>query len=360
MIQISKPHIELKEKKNILEVLDSGFIVQGQKVKKFEEKFSKLCGTRFGAAVNSGTAAIHAALNALGIKEGDEVITVPFTFIATVNPIIMQKAKPVFVDVNEDTFDINTEKIEDKITDKTKAIIAVDLYGQIYDVDKLNRIAKRHNMFVIEDACQAVNAEYNGKKAGSFGDMGCFSFYATKNITTGEGGMVTTNSESLIESVKMFRNHGQSTTRYEYHSLGYNYRMTDLAAAIGLAQLEKIDRLTNKRIENAQKLTEGFKYLDFIQTPVIKKGAKHVFHQYTLKVKDGRRNELMGHLKKNKINCSVYYPKPLHLFFTNLMYKEGDFPVAEKLSKEVLSLPVHPLLKEEEINRIINIISNFK
>ena len=359
MINISKPHLGQKEKDNVLEVLDSGIIAQGSKVKEFEEKFSNLCGTKFAAALNSGTAAIHTALNALNIKEGDEVITTPFSFIATASPIIMQKAKPVFVDIDSNTFNIDPNKVKEKITDKTKAIIAVDLYGQIYDTSTLNPIAKEHNIPIIEDACQAHGAELGGKKAGSVADIGCFSFYATKNMTTGEGGMVTTNSEDLIESTLMFRNHGQSK-RYEYHNIGYNYRMTDIAAAIGLAQLEKFQDLTNKRIENANKLTSQLKQLDLIQTPVVKEGAKHVFHQYTIKVKDNKRDGLAEHLKNNDVGSNIYYPKPLHLFLKNLGYKEGDFPVTEALSKEVLSLPVHPSLTEEDINKIITSIQGFK
>lgn len=360
MIPISKPLLGDGEKKAVMEVLDSGMLAQGSKVKEFEEKFSAFCGAKFGIAVNSGTAAIHAALYAAGVKKGDEVITSPFTFVASANPIIMQGARPVFADIKEDTYNIDPDEIKKKITTKTKAIIVVDLYGQVYDYEKIREIAEKHNLKIIEDACQAVGAELNGKKAGTFGDLGCFSFYATKNMMTGEGGMITTNNEEYVELCKRFRHHGQSEkTRYEYYDLGYNYRMMDLQAAIGLEQLKKINDFTNKRIENARKLSNGLSRIKQIKVPFVMQGAKHVFHQYTIRAE--RRDELMVYLKEKGVGCGVYYPKPLHLhpFFMKLGYKEGDFPAAEKASKEVLSLPVHPTLTDEDIRKIIEMIGEF-
>jgi dTDP-4-amino-4,6-dideoxygalactose transaminase len=363
MIQLSKPIIGEKEKALVKEVLDSGMLAQGPKVKEFEEKLAKFCGANFAVAVNSGTAAIHASLYAAGIREGDEVITVPFTFVATVNPIIMQRAKPVFVDVKEDTFNIDPNLVLEKITPKTKAIIAVDLYGQIFDYQEIKKIAQDHSLKLIEDAAQSINASLDGKKAGSFGDLGAFSFYATKNLISGEGGAVITDNAEFAELVRRFRHHGQSEqTRYEYFDLGYNYRMMDLQAAIALGQIEKIEEFTNKRIENAKLLTEGLKNVKGIKVPFVKPNARHVFHQYTIKV-DGfklTRDELMEHLKKNEIGCGIYYPKPLHLcpWLKSLGYKEGDFPVSEKLTKQVVSLPVHPSLSKQEIEKIIEVIKN--
>ncbi|MEA2037362.1 MAG: DegT/DnrJ/EryC1/StrS family aminotransferase [Nanoarchaeota archaeon] len=363
MIPVAKPSVTEKEKKAVQEVLNSGMLAQGPKVKEFEEKFAQLCNTKFAIAVNSGTAAIHSSLYASGIKQGDEVITVPFTFVATVNPIVMQGAKPIFVDVKEDTFNINPDLILEKITPKTKAIIAVDLYGQVFDYKTIRDIAKDKNLILIEDACQAVNASLDGKQAGSFGDMASFSFYATKNMITGEGGMITTDNEKYAELSKRFRHHGQSEqTRYEYYDLGYNYRMTDIQAAIGLAQLDKIEELTNKRIKNATSLTEGLKDIKGITVPFVKPNVKHVFHQYTIKINGFRltRDDLITHLKKNGVDCGIYYPKPLHLqpSFTKLGYKSGDFLVSEKLSKEVISLPVHPSLLVSDIEKIIELIKN--
>jgi dTDP-4-amino-4,6-dideoxygalactose transaminase len=357
MIPIAKPIIGEKEKELVNEVLNSGMLAQGPKVKELEKKFAKLCNTKHAIAVNSGTAAIHTSLYAAGIRQGDEVITVPFTFVATANPIIMQGAKPVFADVKEDTFNIDPDSVIEKITPKTKAIIPVDLYGQIYDYKAIKEIAEDYNLKIIEDACQAVNAELDGKKAGSFGDLAAFSFYATKNIITGEGGIITTNNQEYAELAKRFRHHGQSEqTRYEYYDLGYNYRMMDLQAAIALGQIEKIEKFTNQRIDNANLLSNELNESEGIKLPIIKPNARHVFHQYTIKVDGAKltRDQLIEHLKKNNIGCGVYYPKPLHLhpWFKKLGYKQGDFPVSEKLSKQVISLPVHPAVSFKDIQEI--------
>ena len=363
MISLSKPLIGKEEKEAVLKVLDSGMLAQGPRVREFEEKFAEFCGAKYAIAVNSGTAALHAALYSMGIKSGDEVITVPFTFVATANCIIMQGAKPVFVDVDEKTFNIDVKEIEKKITKKTKAILPVDLYGQIYDYPELKKIAEKYNLVILEDACQAVGAELDGKKAGTFGDTAAFSFYATKNMITGEGGMITTNNEKFAEMAKRFRHHGQSEqTRYEYHDLGYNYRMMDVQAAIGLEQLKKINNLTEKRIKNAEYLTKNLKDVKGIEVPFVNKNAKHVFHQYTIKVNPAVRDKLISYLKEKEIGTGIYYPKPLHLhpFFTKLGYKQGDFPVSEKLSKQVISLPVHPALTKDELDKIIKAIKEFK
>ncbi len=363
MIPIAKPFIGEEEANAVADVIRSGMIAQGRKVSEFETKFSKLCSTKYTIALNSGTAGLHTALNVTGIRQGDEVITSPFTFIATANTILMQNAKPIFVDIEEYTFNINPEKIKDKVTDKTKAIIAVDLYGHLCDYNSIKKIAKDENLVIIEDACQAVDAEYDGKKAGSFGDIGIFSFYATKNITCGEGGAITTDNKKFAENAKLFRQHGRSKmSSYEYVSLGYNYRMTDICAAILIEQLKKLDFITKKRIENAAYLTKGLGNIKGIKVPVVKEGYKHVFHQYTIKVEDGfklNRDELIENLNKKGISSAVYYPKPLHLCknFRKFGYKEGDFPIAEKLSKQVVSLPVHPNLTKEQLDLIINAFS---
>jgi perosamine synthetase len=363
MIPIAKPFLGKEEKKAVLAVLNSGMLAQGPKVKELEAEWLKMCGVKHALALSNGTSALHACLYALGLKPGDEVITTPFTFVASANCILMQGAKPVFADVEEKTFNIDPEAVLAKITDKTRAILPVDLYGQIYDHKAIKEIAEKYNLFIVEDACQAVNAELDGRKAGSFGDMAAFSLYATKNVVSGEGGMVTTDNDAYAELVKRFRHHGQSEqTRYEYHDLGYNYRMTDLQAAIAIEQLKKVEKITSKRIRNAKLLTKGLKQIPGLQVPYVKRGAKHVFHQYTLKV-DGfklTRDQLVEHLKKNEIGSAVFYPKPLHLHphFARLGYNDGDFPVAEKLSKQVMSLPVHPSVSKEDIARIITAIKN--
>jgi dTDP-4-amino-4,6-dideoxygalactose transaminase len=362
IINISQPIIGKEEIKAVVNVLKSGMIAQGEKVAEFEQNFAQFCGTKYAVAVSNGTAALHSALYACGIKEGDEVITSPFTFVATANSILMQGAKPVFADINPLTFQINAAEIEKKITPKTKAILPVDLYGQVYDAEKINALAKKHNLKIIEDACQAHGAEFNGRKAGSFANAGCFSFYATKNMATGEGGMVTTNDENIAGAIKMFRHHGQSgKARYEYFDLGYNYRLTNIAAAIGLEQLKKIEDFNRKRIKNAIMLSEGLKNIKGIITPTVEENYKHVFHQYTIRVTEDfkmKRDDLIQYLKGQGIGSAIFYPKPLHLhsYFVKMGYKAGDFPIAEKISEEVLSLPVNPLVSEKNIEYIVETI----
>lgn len=362
MINISKPVIGEEEIAAVLKVLKSGMIVQGPVVQKLEESFAKYCDTKYAVAFNSGTAAIHAGLYALGIKAGDEVITTPFTFVATANPILMQGAKVVFADISEDDFNIDPKEVERKISKRTKAIIPVDLYGQVYNYPAIKKLAKKYQLKILEDACQAVGAERGGAKAGNFGDVAAFSLYATKNIMSGEGGLITTNDSKIAERCKMFRHHGQSEkTKYEYFDLGYNYRMTDILAAIGLVQLKKVEDFTKKRIRNAGLLSRGLENIEGIILPKIQDENRHVFHQYTIRVtKDFGllRDELIESLKRKGINSGVYYPKSLHLHrhFRNQGYKLGGFPVSERMSEEVLSLPVHPRVTKKDIQDIIKII----
>jgi len=363
MIHNAKPFIGDEEKKAVMEVMDSGMIAQGKKVKELEERFAEFCGTKHAVAVNSGTAALHASLYAAGIKEGDEVITTPFTFIASANSILMQNATVVFADIKKDTFNIDPLKVKEKITDKTKAILFVDLFGQLADVEALKEIADEKGLLLIEDACQAHGAEHDGKKAGTFGDLATFSFYATKNMMSGEGGIITTDNPDYAEQVKRFRHHGQSEkTRYQYFDIGYNYRMMDLQAAIALEQLKRVEEFNVARVNNSIKLTRGLSEFDWIKLPVIKKGFKHVFHQFTIKVDEKIRDDLLKHLLDNGIGSGVFYPKPLHLhpFFEKKGFKEGDYPISEKIAKQVLSLPVHPQVTSEEIEKIIKVISEFK
>ncbi len=365
MIPVSKPLIENEEINAVVEVLKSGMIAQGPKTKEFEEMFAKLCGTKHAIAFSNGTTAIHAGVIASGFKDGDEAITVPFTFVATANPVLMERGKVVFVDISEDDFCIDPSKVEEKVTDKTKLIIPVDLYGQVYKYDEIKEIADKHNIKILEDACQAVGAEQNGKKAGNFGDLAAFSLYATKNITTGEGGMLTTNDDEIARQAKMYRHHGQDeAVRYEYLALGHNYRMTDIAAAIGVEQMKKIERIIQARVNNATKLSEGLKNVKGIITPKVMEGNTHVYHQYTIRITEEyghSRDELLEYLKENEIGSGVYYPKPLHMHehFKKMGYKEGDFPVSEKLSKQVLSLPVNPFVTTEDIEKIVEKIVQF-
>lgn len=356
MITIASPDIGPEEITAVNEVLQSGMLAQGPKVAELEKAFALYCGTKYAAAVSSGTAAIHAALHAVGIGPGDEVITTPFSFIATINPILFLGAKPVLVDIDPATFNIDAHKVEEAITPKTKAILPVHLYGQACDYDEIASLAKTHSLKVIEDACQAIGTEYGGKKAGALGDAGCFSLYATKNIMCGEGGMVTTNDETYFKRIKEFRQHGMSGP-YEYAGIGYNYRMTDLQAAIAVEQLKKADGFNARRQHNAKLFDAALANITGVELPQIATNRTHVYHQYTIRLTEKfplSRDELIEALKKQDIIAGAYYPKALHEYphIARLGYKKGDFPEAERIAATVLSLPVHPKVSDEDVEKI--------
>ncbi|MBQ6511325.1 DegT/DnrJ/EryC1/StrS aminotransferase family protein, partial [Methanobrevibacter sp.] len=349
-VPIAKPIIGEEEIENVVEVLKSGMIAQGPKVAEFEQKFAEWVGAKYGIAVNSGTAALHVALLSCGIGEGDEVITTPFTFIASGNAIVYTGAKPVFADIDLKTYTLDPDSIEKLITENTKAILPVQLYGQSANMDKINEIARKHGLIVIEDAAQAHGATSNGKKVGSMGDMACFSFYPTKNMTTSEGGIITTDDEDLAENAKMFRAHG-ATVRYHHDAIGYNFRMTDISAAIGLAQLDKIDDFNDKRIENAAYLNEGLKDVEGVITPYCAYDSKHVYHQYTIRVEKGNRDDWVDIINECGVGTGIHYPIPL---YNQPIYKSlcfgGDCPNAEIAADNVISLPVHPSLTKEDLD----------
>ena len=355
-VPIAKPIIGDEEIENVVEVLKSGMIAQGPKVAEFEEKFAKWVGAKYGIAVNSGTAALHVALLSCGIGEGDEVITTPFTFIASGNAIAYTGAKPVFADIDLKTYTIDPDSIEELINENTKAILPVQLYGQSADMDKINEIAEKHDLIVIEDAAQAHGATYKGKKVGSMGDMACFSFYPTKNMTTSEGGIITTDDEKLAENAKIFRAHG-ATVRYHHDEIGYNFRMTDISAAIGLAQMNRIDEFNDKRNENAAYLNEGLKDVDGVVTPYCADGLKHVYHQYTIRVEKGNRDDWVNVINECGVGTGIHYPIPL---YNQPIYKElgfgGDCPNAELAADNVISLPVHPSLTKEDLDLVIEAV----
>lgn len=358
MIPIALPIIEAEEKKAVNDVIESGMLAQGPKVAELEENWAKYCGTKHALAVNSGTAAIHAALFVAGVKAGDEVITTPFSFIATINPIIMVGAKPVLVDIDEKTFNIDVTKIKQAITPKTKAIIPVDLYGQPADWDELRAIAEKHNLILIEDACQSIGADYKGVKTGALGDFGCFSLYATKNIMCGEGGIVTTDNDDYAAAIRSFRQHGM-TAPYEYGGIGYNYRMSDLHAAIAVEQLKKADGFNAKRRQNARLLNEGLSEIKGIESPYLAVGRTHAYHQYTILLQEGvNRTDFVENLREREVGAGIYYPKPLHAYphISEFGYKTGDFPVAEKVASRVVSLPVHPRVSEDDVAVIVKAI----
>lgn len=349
MIPISKPIIGEEEKAAVLGVLESGMLAQGERTAEFEERFADICGVKHAIAVSSGTTALHLALLANDIGEGDEVITTPFTFMATASAILFTGAKPVFVDIDEETFNIDPALIEASITPRTKAILPVHLYGQMSDMDQIQKIADQFGLRLIEDACQAVLATYNGRFAGSIG-TGTFSFYATKNMMTGEGGMITTNDEAIAENCKMLRSHGMKH-QYHHEVLGFNFRLTDIQAAIGLVQLDRLAELTAKRKVNAAFFNSK---IESVITPKVRDGYGHVWHQYTVRVDERKRDEAMERLNEAGIGSRVYYPIPLHKQNSLREFvDEISLPVTERIANQVLSLPVHPQLTDDELERIV-------
>jgi len=353
-IPIAAPSLGPEEIESAIRVLCSGQLAQGAAVADFERRFAAYTGTKHAVAVNSGTAALHVALLAAGIGPGDEVITTPFTFVATANAILYCGARPVFADIEPDTFNISPEEIRRKITSKTRAVVVVHLYGQPCAMDESTALCRDAHLTLIEDACQAHGAEYRAKKVGAFG-IGCFSFYPTKNMTTGEGGMITTDDAEVAERCRMIRSHGQRE-RYKFEMLGFNYRMTEVAAAIGIEQLQKLDGFNDKRIENAVILIHNLD-IDRRDKPILGPNRSHVFHQFTMRAY--LRDELAAYLASQGIGTGIYYPVPLHKqpLYLSLGYHDS-LPVAEQAAREVLSLPVHPALTTDDLQRIVEAVNN--
>lgn len=339
-------------------IKNSNFIL-GENVKKFEEEFARFCKVKYAIGVGNGTDALYLALRALGIEKGDEVITVPNTFIATVEAITLNGAKPVFVDINPNTYNIDVNKVEKAITKKTKTIIPVHLYGQPADMTPILKIAKKYNLKVIEDAAQAHGAEYKGGRVGGLGNVGCFSFFPGKNLGAyGDGGAVVTNNKDIAFKIRMLRNHGR-IEKYEHEMEGINSRLDEIQAAILRIKLKYLNRWNKARRENAKLYNTALKNLKEIKIPLPFPLAKPVYYVYTIRVK--QRDELMEYLKQKGISTGVYYPVPLHLqkAYKNLGYKIGDFPETEKASEEVLSLPMYPELNRKQIKYIVNSIKAF-
>ena len=356
MIPIAKPLIGDEEKQAVLEVLDSGILAQGPRVKAFEQAFAEMCGVDHAIATTSGTTALHVALLAHDIGPGDEVITAPFTFIASANSILFTGATPVFVDIDPFTYNIDPEQIEAAITPKTKAIMPVHLFGLMADMAPIMEIAKKHGLIIIEDACQSHGADYHGKRSGSFG-TGTFSLYPTKNMTSAEGGMITTNDAKIAENCRVIRQHGMRR-RYYHDELGFNFRMTDVHAAIGFAQLQKLEHFNEMRIKHARYLTEN---LRGVVTPVVPEGSRHVFHQYTIRMRNGKRDDLIAYLKEHEIGSGIYYPVPIHkqTFYMQELGYDLSMPESERAAAEVLSLPVHPGLSQADLDTIVGAVNEF-
>ncbi len=348
-IRMFVPAVEEEEIEAVVRVLRSRWLVHGPEVEAFEKEFAEYIGTRYALAVSNGTVALTLILKALDIGPGDEVLVPDYTFIATATSVLMVGAKPVPVDVEWDTFNISIEDVLNKLSPRVKAIIAVHLFGHPADVKALKEIAEDRGIALIEDAAQAHGAEAYGRKVGSFGIATAFSFYATKNMTTGEGGMVTTDDRRIAERIALLRNHGQ-VARYVHEILGGNFRMTAIQAAIGRIQLRKLDRLNDARRRNASFLTQLLSNVEGLELPVEKSWAKHVYHLYAVKIRGIDRDCVRECMLRNGIEVGIHYPVPIHRqpLFQKLGYEECC-PNAVELSKCELSLPVHPYLTKEDV-----------
>ncbi len=358
MLSIARPSLDSKEERAVIRVLRSGQLTQGKWVEMFEERFAAFIGTKYAVAVSNGTTALYLALLANGIKDGDEVITPSFSFIASANAVLFVGAQPVFVDVDPKTFTIDPRAIEKKITKRTKAILPVHLFGLPANMDSIRKIAKKHKLVVIEDACQAHGASIRRVRAGNLGDLACFSFYGTKNITTGEGGMITTNNKLIAERIRLLRSHGMK--KQYYHQLyGFNFRMTNIAAAIGIEQLKKLPHFLRIRKENAEILRKGLQKSKNISLQVTPKRYTHANHLFSITFRSpGMREEAIKKLEKEGIQTGIYYPVPIHqqAFYKSQGYKDS-LPSTETLSKTILSLPVHPAVKKRDLRVMIKVLN---
>jgi len=351
MIPAAQPIIGKDEREAVDRVLLSGMMAQGPEVKAFEDEFSEIVAGAHCIAVNSGTSALHMAFIAAGIRQGDEVIVPSFSFAATANAVRLTGATPVFADVEQDFFNLNPAAVEAAITPRTRAIMPVHLYGHPAAMNELQAICQRHNLLLFEDAAQAHMASLNGTPVGAFGVTGSFSFYPTKNMTAGEGGMVTTGCSHIARQLRLLRNQGMER-RYENEIIGFNTRMTDIHAAIGRVQLQKLAGWTKQRQDNASFLTANIKG---VAVPPVAPDAVHVYHQYTIRVVGLDRDAFADELTKNGVGNGVYYPTPIHRlpsFGLSL-----DLPVTEQVAQECLSLPVHPSLNQADLEKIVAVVN---
>ncbi|MGJ9458022.1 UDP-4-amino-4,6-dideoxy-N-acetyl-beta-L-altrosamine transaminase [Oceanobacillus sp. CF4.6] len=364
-----KQWIDDEDVKAVIDVLKSDFITTGPTIFNFEKEIAEFVGAKYAVAFSSGTAALHAACFAAGIKENDEVITTSMTFAASSNCILYVGGSPVFADIDPNTYNISPQSIKSNINEKTKAIITVDFTGQPAEYDEILSLAKDHGIIVIDDAAHALGAAYKEKYVGSIGDMTMFSFHPVKHITTGEGGMITTNNEDYYEKLLLFRSHGitrdslklkdhQGPWYYEMQELGFNYRMTDIQAALGLSQVKKLNTFLNKRREFAKKYTESFADVDAILTPYQQSDSNSSWHLYIIRLKleklNADRTEIFKALQKENIGVNVHYiPVHLHPFYQQLGYEKGSCPNAEKLYQEIITLPLFPRMSEQDLNDVI-------
>ena len=359
MIPIARPCVGQEEADAAARVITSGMLASGQEVTHFEKEFAEFIGTPHAVATSNGTTALHVSMAALGIGPGDEVIVPSFTFIASATSVSMCGASPVLTDIDEKTYCIDPEKVIDLISPQTKAIVGVHLFGQPCDIRALSEICSDHSLYFIEDCAQAHGAQYQGRNVGSYGTCGCFSFYPTKNMTCGEGGMITSDNHEFINRIRRLVNHGQKE-KYLHTELGYNFRLTDIAAAIGRVQLQKLPEMNHLRQDNAEFFSKNIVRRGII-TPCVRQDSTHVFHQYAIRVTDQAdvtRDEFISDLNSKGIGTAIHYPVPIHkqpVYEGKL--RISDCPVSEKISKEILSLPVYPGLTLEQRDSICQAVN---
>jgi len=358
MIQINAPQIDEQEIEAVVKVLKSGMLTHGlgagPMVTQFEKSFARFVKAKHAIATNTGTGALHSALAAVGAKAGDEVILPSFTFVATAEVVVFRGAKPVFVDIDPDTYTASPDAIEKAVTKKTKVIMPVDLYGLPADMQPTREIADKHGLKIVEDAAQAHGAIYKEKPPGAFADAACWSFYGSKNMTTGEGGMITTNSDEIAETPRYIRSHGEKQ-KYKSLMLGHNYHMPEIEAAIGCVQLKKLPKFVARRRENARRLSRKLEKAKKLQLPTEPKRFKSSWYLYTVRLKNatnGKRDRLVESLKQKGIGAFVCYVNPIHLMPYYRKFGKYRLPETEKASKQVLSLPVHPGVTAEQIDFI--------
>ncbi|MEM3961330.1 MAG: DegT/DnrJ/EryC1/StrS family aminotransferase [Sulfolobales archaeon] len=358
-IKIAEPMIGEEELRSIEEVIRSKHLVHGRIVEEFERRFAEKHACSEGIAVANGTVALETALRSIGVGFGDEVIVPAFTFIATANAAMMLGARPVLCDIDPDILTLDPRCVENNVRRNTRVIIPVHLFGHPADMEPILKIARDSNVYVLEDAAQAHGALYRGRPVGCLGDIGIFSLYATKNITSGEGGIITTNDSRRARFMRLFRDQGQSG-KYNHEILGTNYRITSIQGAIALKQLEKLDLFNNIRRRNARMLTERLKKIDWIKTPVEREWAYHVYHQYVIVLKEDppiSRDALREYLLRNGIETAIHYPAPINEqpLYRKLGYSSECCPVSREISRRILSLPIHPALTEDDIDYIASV-----
>lgn len=358
-VELAKPDITQKEIDSVIRVLKSGVISIGPEIEEFERRIAEYVGVKHAVAVNSGTSGLHLLIKSFGIGQGDEVITSPFSFVASANCILYEGAKPVFVDIREDTLEMDFDRIEERITSNTKAVLAVDVFGHPVDMAKLRKITGKHGMILLEDSCEALGSEYKGMKCGYLADGAVFAFYPNKQITTGEGGVIVTNNDHAAELCRSYRSQGRAVTGLwlNHDRLGYNYRLSELHAALGIAQMDRIEEILEKRSRVAEMYNSKLGDAKGVAVPYVhKKVSRMSWFVYVIRLdKDIDRNSVMGFLMDNGIGCRPYFT-PIHLqpYFTDMFgCREGDFPVAERVSKSTIALPFFNDLKEEQIDYIV-------